>query len=466
VDFTTFLQQVPQRFDPQLNGEHTAFAWGSVDTPPEPLHPGVNIALARVRMTELDVATAIRAGELVSPQRYENVWLFALRITGTGTAYRQKLEEYVYRAPGNYLTPEFLARCNGLPVVWEHPEAGKLDSTEFANRVIGAILLPYIQGDEIWGIAKIYDDDAAHRMTSRQLSTSPGVVFRPLDGNQTAQLEDGRTLLVEGKPSLLDHLAICEEGVWDKGGPPAGVDLPTSIETSGDMNMAEIEKEVDGAEKRSDAQEGGNIDKLLTAIDALCDRMGGFEKRMDSMDAKYGAARKDASENVDEKLAEVKADDDDEETADDAAEVVEEKEVETEKAPDLMADSSRKDSAPRHSGIENHLYREVNRLKDVVASMPMRQTRDDYAAMAEYQARADSIYGECGERPPAPLEGETAPPHRIRLAKGVQQHSTAWKDTPLRDLPPNALAIAENAIYADAQSAARSPASVGLGMLR
>jgi hypothetical protein len=111
-------------------------------------------------------------------------------------------------------------------VIWEHPKAGKLDSKEFINRVIGTILLPYIQGEEVWGIAKIYDDEAAMQMASKQLSTSPAVVFRQTDGNVQERLEDGSNLLIEGKPSLLDHLAICEEGVWDKGSPPAGVELP------------------------------------------------------------------------------------------------------------------------------------------------------------------------------------------------------------------------------------------------
>ena len=44
--------------------------------------------------------------------------------------------------------------------------------------------------------------------------------------------------------------------------------------------------------------------------------------------------------------------------------------------------------------------------------------------------------------------------------------SEAWKAVPLRDLPANALDIAESAIYADAAAAARSPAGVTAGSLR
>lgn len=480
VDYTTFVQRVSERFDPKLNGEHTAFAWGKIDTPPEPLHPGARVSLARVHMDELGVARAIAAGDLVSPQHYENVWLFALRITGTGTAYRQKLEEYVYRRPENYLTPEFLARCNGLPVIWEHPDAGRLDTKEFVDRIIGTILLPYIQGDEVWGVAKIYDNDAAQRMASKQLSTSPAVVFRQTDGNVHATLEDGRSLLVEGKPSLLDHLAICEEGVWDKGGPPAGVDLPTT-ETSGGTDMSEVEKEVEGVEERSDNKEGGgNLDKLLTAIDAMCDRFGAMEKRMDSMEGKYGA-RKDDDEEEDVKRAVPKADDDEDDAHharkdDDEEEDVkddDDDEDEPGKPPELMADKSRKDSrhvrkdsAPRRSAIEDHAYTKLARLEAIVAAMPKSVTDADYAAMADYQARADSIYRAHGEAAPPPMQGETAGAYRVRLAKGMQQHSVAWAGISLRDLPSKALDLAENAIYADAQAAANSPTSAGLGMLR
>jgi hypothetical protein len=48
----------------------------------------------------------------------------------------------------------------------------------------------------------------------------------------------------------------------------------------------------------------------------------------------------------------------------------------------------------------------------------------------------------------------------------MQQHSAAWREVPLRDLPSNALEIAEGQIYADASAAARSPAGVAAGSLR
>lgn len=237
VDFTTYLCKGVATFAPHLgpddNPEHVAYAWAPIDSPPEPLHPGAWVSLARFSMNELGVAKAIAAGELTSPQHYMNIDLFALRISGTGVAFRNEKkdpdsgkvlqkEEFVYRRPENYLTEEFLERCNGLPVVLMHPGKAVLDSDEFASRIVGTILYPYIRDDEVWGVAKIYDAASAEMMRRMPLSTSPGVLLG--NGDQKLKLEDGTNMLLEGAPSLVDHLAICAHGVWDKDGPAAGVE--------------------------------------------------------------------------------------------------------------------------------------------------------------------------------------------------------------------------------------------------
>ena len=242
IDFTTFLERVDGQFLPKLNDEHVGYAWAPVMDPPQPLHPGVDIAARRLFMDELDIAKAIAAGELTSPQQYKNLWLFALRITGTGLAFRAKHDEWVWRKPEVYLNEEFLQRSSGLPVIWVHPPKAVLDSKEFGERVIGTILYPYIKGDEVWGIAKILDDTAAQWMRDNTLSTSPGVVLgNPSSPDVRLKDEDGRTILIEGKPALLDHLAVCGmtespngdiegiPGVWDKMGPLTGVQVDSQI---------------------------------------------------------------------------------------------------------------------------------------------------------------------------------------------------------------------------------------------
>lgn len=174
-------------------------------------------------VTELDVARAIRDGAMDSPQQHHNKWMFKLRYTGTGISYRPSLDEYVYRPPEIYLNDEFLERIQGQPVIFEHPKKSLLNTDEFRDRSIGSIMLPFIQGDEVWCIALIYDHDAAELMNTTHISTSPGVAF-DADSIRTTRAPDGSRLLIEGEPSNVCHLAICDAGVWDKGGPPSGVD--------------------------------------------------------------------------------------------------------------------------------------------------------------------------------------------------------------------------------------------------
>lgn len=216
------------------------------------LHPGAAVALRRLDMNELDVARAIAAGELTSPQPYQNMFLFALRITGTGVAYRPALKEFVYRKPSNYLTDDFLQRCNGLAVIMLHPDETLLNSEEFGERVVGSVLLPYIQGDEVWGVAKIYDTEAIELLCSDQMSTSPAVLIRTTE-NFKLELGDGKTLLVEGRPSLLDHIAIVPRGVWDKGD-------PENVGVKVDARADSVELPV----KRSD------VDKLQQVNRGMC----------------------------------------------------------------------------------------------------------------------------------------------------------------------------------------------------
>ena len=243
VDFTMYLVRVSEQFTPKLCDEHDGYAWSPITAPPQPLHPGVQIALDRFTMDELDVAEAMAEGRLTSPQRYENVWLFCMRITGTGMSYRSGRDEYVLRDPSIYTNERFLKRCNGLQVIWDHPNDGKLlDDGEFKERTIGAIFLPYLRSDrpeDVWGVAKIYDEEAASLMANNQMSTSPAVNFKDPRVNSKVELDGGDTLLIEGDPSIIDHLAVCQNGVWDKGGDPTGVD---AVDADAGLVLADSQK--------------------------------------------------------------------------------------------------------------------------------------------------------------------------------------------------------------------------------
>jgi 8-oxo-dGTP pyrophosphatase MutT (NUDIX family) len=235
--FCTYIARDVDKGNVTLNYESTGYDWCNINTPPTPLHPGMETAfkIAKAK-TETDIAQLISEGILASPQMYANIGLFAIRITGTGLAFRSSIGEHVWRDPSLYLNDEFLKRCNGLMVIMDHPETQVLTPEEFKLRAVGSIMLPYIKGDEVWGIAKIYDQEAITEICEGEISTSPAVVFDNTAGNITLTTENGEPLLIEGVPFLLDHIAIVtkargSKGVWDKGGDATGV-LLTNNEVS------------------------------------------------------------------------------------------------------------------------------------------------------------------------------------------------------------------------------------------
>src|SRR6202041_422307 len=145
-----------------------------------------------------------------------------------------------------------------------------LSSQEFGDRIIGSTMLGFLRGEDVWCIARLYDEEAIRLMEKDQLSTSPGVVFRPSDGNVVGKTNDGDTILIEGRPSVLSHLAICTQGVWDKSRAPSGVAdglLDKQLNT-GAAAMADEDKEkaaADAAAKHdSDMRK---MDEKFSAMD-------------------------------------------------------------------------------------------------------------------------------------------------------------------------------------------------------
>lgn len=175
--------------------------------------------------TETDIIERLKAGEIDSPARFGPLWLFKMRVTGTGIAYRPAYKEWVYRPPRHYLTDEFLRRVDGLPVLCKHSKGGgPVAGDEYHMRQIGILVHPWIEDDEVWGIAKVYDDDDAALIVNELRSTSPSVSFAP-DVGETVTLENGEKMLIEGEPFYVDHLAVVPEGVWDKSNGPSGINF-------------------------------------------------------------------------------------------------------------------------------------------------------------------------------------------------------------------------------------------------
>ena len=434
-DYLTFRADIDAQFEPQINDESLAAGWFDIDNLPKPLHQPFAEVMAQNPLNETQVASLIADGTLSSPQYFINMWMYAIRVTGTGVTWRSTDQQMAFRDPENYLTSEFLQRVAGVPLIWLHPEKNKLDSDEFAKRVIGTLTNSWVADNgEVWAIARVYDAEAAEMMATRQLSTSPTVTFSE---PQNAIIKiDGQPLLVEDSPVLLDHVAICEQGVWDK------LLDPTGVKSDSIPNEAE---------KMDEAKFVGLFNKCMDARMAKADEEKAAKEKADAEEAakkeKADAEAKEAEEakakaDAEEKAAKEKADAEAKEKADADAKEAEEK------AAKEKADAD--------------IRRELAELK---SRIPTELSDAERNEVADAQVKADSVFSAFGKRAPAPLSGEKPLPYRRRLLVQLQEHSPDFKSVDLSSIADAALlGFAEKQIYADAQSAASL--TVGPGMLR
>ncbi|CAI3954082.1 ADP-ribose pyrophosphatase YjhB [Commensalibacter communis] len=180
------------------------------------------------RSDEQEIARDIARGELASPQYLDGNYLFDMRLTGTGIATRNlknDQEEITYRDPKKFLTKKFLDLCNGVRVVFDHPEKNGVDTEFLRNRQVGTVILPYVFDQEVWAIVKIASPLFSQMLMQTIYSTSPSVTNRYK--NNPVYYEKNKRALYENSPYVVDHLAIVENGVWDKDGKvPAGISTP------------------------------------------------------------------------------------------------------------------------------------------------------------------------------------------------------------------------------------------------
>ncbi|EIE2769884.1 NUDIX domain-containing protein [Salmonella enterica subsp. enterica serovar Rubislaw] len=431
-DYLTFRAEVPERFEAKLNDESLTAGWFHIDDLPKPLHQPFAEMLAQQALNETEVAALIADGTLSSPQFFINMWMFAIRVTGTGVTWRSADQQMAFRNPGDYLTPEFLQRVAGLPLIWLHPEKNTLDSNEFAKRVIGTLTNSWVADNgEVWAIARVYDAEAAEIMATRQLSTSPTVKF--VEVPDSIIEIDGQPLLVEPSPELLDHVAICEQGVWDKLLAPTGVksdSIPNEAEKMDEEKIvALINKAIDARMAKADEETDAKA-KADAEEEARKEKAGAEEKEAEEAKAKADAEEKAAKEKAD---AEAK-----------------------EKADAEEAERMAKEKA------DSQLRQEIAELR---SRIPTELSDEERNEIADAQVKADSVFSCFGKRAPVPLSGEKPLAYRRRLMIQLQEHSPDFKTVDLSTIADSALlSVAEKTIYADAQKSASL--SVGPGMLR
>lgn len=432
-DYLTYRADVDQQFEAQLTDETLSFGWFHIDELPKPLHPPFAEVLAQQPLNETQVAALIADGTLSSPQFFINMWMYAIRVTGTGVTWRSADQQMAFRNPDDYLTPEFLQRVAGVPLIWLHPEKNKLDSDEFAKRVIGTLTNSWVADNgEVWAIARVYDAEAAEIMATKQLSTSPTVSFSEVP--DAIIKVDGQPLLVEGSPVLLDHVAVCEQGVWDKLLDPTGVKSDSIPEEAEKMDeekiVALINKAIDARMAKADEEAKDAKAKADAEEAAMKEKADAEEKEAEEAKAKADEEEKAAKEKAD---AEEKA----------------------------KADAENEEKMAKEKA-DSDLRREIAELK---SRIPTELSDAERNEVADAQVKADSVFSAFGKRAPMPLSGEKPLAYRRRLMIQLQEHSPDFKSVDLSSIADSALlSVAEKTIYADAQKSASL--SVGPGMLR
>ncbi|HGO6122524.1 TPA: hypothetical protein ACK3RK_000973 [Burkholderia cepacia] len=195
-------------------------------------------------LKQTEIIEQLKAGA-ASPIPYDNSLYYLARLTGTGDVWRSKQGE-MFRPPDYYVTPEFLDRCAGVPVIMNHPtDSATINPADV--QIVGTVIYAFPNSadpTEILCVLRIIDGYIQQDLLTKILSTSPSIIVAG------STVSDG--VIVEGAPiAAPDHLAICELGVWDHQGSPSGIEQTIIPATDAESITAELEE---------NAQSDGEID--------------------------------------------------------------------------------------------------------------------------------------------------------------------------------------------------------------
>jgi hypothetical protein len=370
-------------------------------------------------MNEIGIAKAIASGQLPSPQVFGNSTLYAIRITGTNVTWRGDWDTFIFRDPKHYLTDEFLQRCNGLEVIFEHPETKDrfLDTEEYRDRIIGSSIYPYIHNDEVWTVARIRDDAAIAAMQNGYIiSTSPAITVQK--GNTTEV--NGNALHIEGMPIYIDHIAVLSGvGVWDK----------SSINASGILNgyhtMAEqpdIKEEDTGAGMTPDA-ETTPPPAAAPVAEKTADITAELLKVVTALAAKIDKMEGDMSAIKSAEVAEV--------------------------------------ANPKVDEI-------ASQVADMQSAMPANIDDKEKDDIADLEMRAVDAFTSLGLQVKKASGRDTLKSYQRRVLDDLKRFSPAYKDVSVDSLfaDANLLQTADRQIFADAKNAAKNPVMLAGETLR
>lgn len=259
-------------------------------------------------LDDLAIAEKMASGEIDQIVSTDTCLLVPMRITGTGITDRNIKDvngitiKYPCDRPADiYLTDRFLQMCNGLPVAFYHPKKGEgftsLNFDNWREYVVGTIFHPYIKGQEVWGVAKIFDLSMLDAFRDGIMSTSPFVT-------STNEIGDG---VYREKLEDINHVAIVPAGHWDTDQPAITankeIQMKEDLMADKENPVAEPEKvdadvtQVNPAEtvKKPDAEpvqapagddqpaEDARFGKLESAVASLTEGMAAIKSSLDAL---------------------------------------------------------------------------------------------------------------------------------------------------------------------------------------
>lgn len=431
---------------PQISDEHSEYGWWSIKELPEELNEICRPGMERWLFIDSDLTQLIQEGVLLGPNTYFNQTFFPMRITGTGSAMRVGKMQFTFRKPGLYLNPEFMDRCNGLQVLWQHADKDFTDGSVIQEQSIGTICSPYVRGDELWGVAKILDLDAADAISTGAYSTSPSFLSR-VDSRSSS---GGVDFTEEGQPLHLDHLAVVQMGVWDKLGDPSGIDSPLTLRPIPlsflkEYNKVAEENETPAADSVASESTQLTVNDVMTEVSQLKDLVKGLAESMKLQ------SNKDSL--VEPEVEVIPPDAGGDESPEPGTVAVE----------DTICgiDSATFETAMRAKDeVIGGLQRQVDEL---VNSRPKELTDEDRNELDEAVREADSVFTALGRTTPAPMNGELSTGYRRRTAKALQALSPRYNQMDLSKLDSTSMKVMSGEIYKDAVARSRDTSDMAPG---
>lgn len=156
-------------------------------------------------MFEAQILNAYNQGKVKGIVMTDTCFYMPVRITGLGESVRfVNGEPYVEnRDKVNFTKESAMNHFANLPIIINHPHNALLNSDNLKdNAIIGNTISAYCKGDEIWGIARIFDKSLINRLNKDIHSTSPALSSFHSLGNDEC-------------PLMINHLAFVEKGHWD-----------------------------------------------------------------------------------------------------------------------------------------------------------------------------------------------------------------------------------------------------------